>query len=76
LGYFLICEVTATQNPDLRSCRVSYRTRPGILILRYRKASIYSSIKAGTKSSLQPQLCCIQPGHCPSDTFPSRGPLV
>jgi len=29
LGYFLICEVTATQNPDLRSCRVSYRTRPG-----------------------------------------------
>ena len=32
---------------------------PSILILRYRKASIYSSIKVRTKSSQQPQLCCI-----------------
>ncbi|KAF7381166.1 hypothetical protein HZH68_016041 [Vespula germanica] len=42
-----------------------------ILILRYRKASIYSSIKAGTKSLAEPQLCCIQARHhCPCDTFP------
>lgn len=64
MGDFLICEVTATQNPDLRSRpSIVHRTAPtSILILRYRKASIYSSIKARTKSSLQPQLCCIQPG--------------
>lgn len=40
-----------------RECIV--RREPRILILRYRKASIYSSIKDGTKSSRQPQLCCI-----------------
>lgn len=42
-----------------------------ILILRYRKASIYSSIKAGTKSSAEPQLCCIQGPDTTARAIPS-----
>lgn len=42
-----------------------------ILILCYRKASIYSSIKDATKSSRQPQLCCTRLAHrWPCNTFP------
>ncbi|KAI4481432.1 hypothetical protein M0804_009552 [Polistes exclamans] len=59
-----VWQVTATQNPEARSRRSSFLQEEAvILILRYRKASIYSSIKAGTKSSAEPQLCCIQARH-------------